>query len=341
MNNPAPAPSTPLQTALEHYKSTLNCLNDPNSSPNKNQVLEILSARDALGKLLETEETIDTSILSELIELDSHLKEQAYKITEVPNLSDYKSSLPSTFQAWLLDIETAQKSHPWNRFEWWLKGAKILILTFNLALFTTLATRFLSGGSGFLEVALIALPGILSLLQLQKELTKSEKKRFYNLLKGFNGFPDISGFRKVVAIFIATLLSVIFSSYGLFLGFFLLIWFQQPFFSNIYKNIGKTHQNNQNLVVAEQKYLKAISLDSDNYDAHYKLATLYEELQEVDKAKKEYIIAIKGGHLEAYNNLAYWYLRQDKVLDAVALLEKGWYLVAQKEQSDNFKELTQ
>ena len=331
--------SVPLETALLRYKSALNCLMPSNSSPNKNQVLEILSARDALGKLLEIEETIPPSILSELIELDSHLKEQAYKITEVLNLSEYQSFLPSTSQTWLL--ETAQKSHPWNRFEWWLKGAKIVIWTVNLALFSTLAIRFLSGGSGFLEVALIALPGVLSLLQLQKRLTKGERKRFYNLLKGFNGFPHISGFRKVVAIFISTLLSAIFSSYCLFLGFFLLIWFQQPFFSDIYKNLGKTHQDNQNLVVAEQKYLKAISLDSDNFDAHYKLATLYEELQEVDKAKKEYIIAIKGGHLPAYNNLAYWYIRQDKAIDAISLLEKSWDLVNKQESSESFKKLTE
>lgn len=335
--SPTPPP-TPLQTALERYKSALDCLTSPHSSPNKNQVLEILSARDALAKLLETEETIDISILSQLIELDSQLKEQAYKITEVLNLSEYQSSLPSNFPTWLL--ETAQKSHPWNRFEWWLKGAKIVIWTVNLALFSTLATRFLSGGSGFLEVALIALPGVLSLLQLQKGLTKGERKRFYNLLKGFNGFPHISRFRKVVAIFFSTLLSAIFSSYGLFLGFFLLIWFQQPFFSDIYKNLGKTYQTNQNLVVAEQQYFKAIALDSDNFDAHYKLATLYEELQEVDKAKKEYIIAIKGGHLPAYNNLAYWYIRQDKAIDAISLLEKSWDLVREQKKTENFEQLT-
>ena len=155
-----PSPPTLLQTALERYESALNCLTSPNSSLNKNQVLEILSARDAIQKQLEAENQIPTDILSELIELDSHLKEQAYKITEVTNLSEYQSSLPSSSQAWLLDIETAKKSHPWNRFEWLLKGAKILIWTVNLALFSTLATRFISGGSGFLEVALIAFPGV-------------------------------------------------------------------------------------------------------------------------------------------------------------------------------------
>ncbi len=88
MTNNSPPP-TPLQTALERYKNALNCLTPLNSFPNKNQVLEIISARDALGKLLETENSISPSILSELIDQDFRLKEQAYKIAQVPDLSEY------------------------------------------------------------------------------------------------------------------------------------------------------------------------------------------------------------------------------------------------------------
>ncbi|MEL6442200.1 MAG: tetratricopeptide repeat protein [Cyanobacteria bacterium J06621_8] len=337
MNNPAPL--TPLQAALARYENALNCLSLPNSSPNQDQIIEILSARDVLGKLLETEAEIDTTILSKLIELDGDFKREAYKVTEI-DLTEYRNSLPTSSQAWLLDIEKAQKSHPWNRFEWWLQGAKIVILSVNLALFSTLATRFLSGGSSFLEVALIAFPGILSLLQLRKELTGGERKRFYNSLKGFNSFPNISRLRKVAAIFMATFLSAIISNYGLLLGFLLLIWFKQPFFSNVYNKIGQIQENNQNLVLAKQKYLKAIALDSDNFDAHFKLGFLYEELQEIDKAQKEYIIAMKRGHLPAYNNLAYWYIRQDKFLDAIALLERSQDLVREQEKPENFKKLT-
>ena len=197
-NNRSPQSHKFLKANLKRYERALNRLTRLDS-PNKKQILQILSARDALGKLLEAENSISPSILSKLIELDSHLKEQAYKIAQVTDLPEYQSSLPTYSQAWLLDIEAEKKSHPWNSFEWWLKGVKILIWTVNLALFGTLATRFLSSSSGFLEVALIAFPGVLSLLQIQKELSKGEKNRFYNLLKGFNGFPDISCFRKVVA----------------------------------------------------------------------------------------------------------------------------------------------
>lgn len=335
-----PSPQTPLQTALERYKTALKCLD---SSTPQDNILEILSARDALQKQLEAENQILPDILSELIEQDSKFKKQAYKITNV-DLTEYRKSLPTTSQTWLLDLETAQQSHPWNRYECWLKRAKVLIWTVNVALFTTLATRFLSGGSGFLEVALIAFPGVLSLLQTQKELTKGERKCFYKILKGAKGFPHInSRLRKKLVIFFSSLISLFLfprSSYKLFLIFLILVWISQPAISEKYKHSGKTHQTNQNLIVAEQNYLKAIAFDSENYDAHYKLATLYEELQEFDKAKKEYLIAIKDSHLPAYNNLAYWYIRQEKFLDAIALLEKSWVLVREREELENFEQLT-
>jgi hypothetical protein len=234
MNNPSPS-FTSLKTALERYKKALNCITASNSSLKKDQILEILSARDALGKLLETEDSISPSTLSELIKLDSLLKEQAYKITQVADLPEYQSSLPNISQAWLSELETAKQSHPWNSFEWWLKGAKILIWTVNLALFSTLATRFLSGGSGFLEVALIAFPGVLSLLQLQKELTNGERKRFYKILKGAKGFPNInSRLRKQLVVFFSSLISLFcipISNYKLFFIFLLVVWRLQPLFS--------------------------------------------------------------------------------------------------------------
>ncbi|MDJ0519269.1 MAG: hypothetical protein QNJ74_24430 [Trichodesmium sp. MO_231.B1] len=69
-----------------------------------------------------------------------------------------------------------------------------------------------------------------------------------------------------------------------------------------------------------------------------KLATLYEELQDFSNAKKQYIIAAKGGFLDAYNNLAYWYIRENKNEEAIVLLTQGLQLLEEKEQ--NIEKLT-
>jgi tetratricopeptide (TPR) repeat protein len=105
------------------------------------------------------------------------------------------------------------------------------------------------------------------------------------------------------------------------------------FFSEVYKNQAVDYQEKKEVVKAEQNYLKAIELDSDNLDAHFKLGTLYEDLQDINQAKKHYLIAAKGGLLEAYNNLAYWYLREGKDAEAVELLETGIKFLAKKDEN--------
>lgn len=332
---------TLIQTSLKYYRRALACFDSPGNSPNKHEILKIISARDTLEKILATEKEIPINIFSELIELDAYFKAQAYRIKlEKIDLTAYYQSLPLNSQSWLSAIAKSQKSHPWSRYEWSFKFAKIVVWTFILAIFSTLATRSLSGGSSFFEVALTALPGVLSLLQLQKELTKEDRKRFYYLLNSFYEFPNISCARKVIAVFLASVLAAIFSRYGFLLGFFLLTWFKQPLFSEIYKDTGQSFQAKQNLVLAKQNYLKAIALNSDNFDAHYKLATLYEELQEFELAQTEYIIALKGNYLPAYNNLSYWYIKQGKFFDAIALLHKSWVLVGEQERPQIFNKLT-
>ncbi|MGK7943600.1 MAG: hypothetical protein AB4058_03945 [Microcystaceae cyanobacterium] len=118
----------------------------------------------------------------------------------------------------------------------------------------------------------------------------------------------------------------------------LVIWFNLPSISNRYKLAGIKLQDQDKLASAEEKYLQAIKLDGDNLDARYKLATVYEELQDFDNAKKQYIIAAKGGLLDAYNNLAYWYIRENKNGEAIDLLNQGLQLLEEKER--NFEQLT-
>ncbi len=75
--------STSLEAGLNHYKDALNLLEIPNISLNKQQILDILAARDALQKKLEFEENIPIEIWSKLVEQDNRLKQNAYQITEV------------------------------------------------------------------------------------------------------------------------------------------------------------------------------------------------------------------------------------------------------------------
>lgn len=327
MNYPEPAPN-PIQVALELYQTALNYLNNSSITFNKEQALEILVARDALQKQLEAEAKIPVDMWSKLIEQDARLKQKSYKITQVFDLAEYRETLPVSDKAWWWNLESRESLHPCNRFDWLFRIGKLVLLGVNFTLIGTIATRFLSGGSGLLEIGGVIFSTFISLLQTQNALTKARQNSFVKLMNFFkipeHWYEEIQ-FSVTVIVF------------AILLG----IWLNFSWFSELYNQQGKSLQDapKANLASAEEKYLKAIELNPDNLDAHYKLATLYEELQDFDNAKKQYLIAAKGGFIDAYNNLAYWYLRDNKDAEAVDLLEKAKILLAEKDEKlDQFTE---
>ena len=316
----SPKPS-PLQVALEYYQNTLNYLEIPHKIIEKEWALEILAARDALQKQLDIESQILFSTWSILIAQDRRLKQQAYKITQVLDLAAYRESLLISDQAWWWHLDTRESSHLLNRWDWLVKTLKLILLGVNFTFIGAIATRFLGGGSGLIEIGGVIFSTFISLLQTQNALTQARQQGFIKLMKRLK-IPEY-WYEEIQ-----------FATTFLIFGILICIFLNFPFFSQYYKQDAYRLQNqaSPNLSLAEKQYLKAIALDEDNLDAHYKLATLYEELQDLDNAKKQYLIAAKGGYLDAYNNLAYWYIRENKDGEAIALLEKGKALLAEKDQ---------
>ena len=321
-------------TILRHYQNTLEQSLEkfkvPNTSLSKQEFLEILLTRDAIHKALSNKVKPSTSAMLKIEKLDGQLKQNAEKLIQFINLAEYRHNFPKPADAWwwYLDIyvkEKARESHPWNRFDGLVKVIRVIVWTGNLALLGTLVSLFMSSGSGLGGAVTIAIPSILSLLQAQSELTETGKKGFDKLLDKVKIPQHFHEEAKLGSSLLMT---------GLLLG----IWLNLPSISNRYKSAGLKLQDQEKLASAEEKYLQAIKLDGDNLDARYKLATVYEELQDFDNAKKQYIIAAKGGFLDAYNNLAYWYIRENKNGEAIDLLNQGLQLLEEKE--GNFEQLT-
>lgn len=305
-----------LEIALYNYQNTLNSLD--NSKMTKEDALTILKSRDKLQAILKTKTEINVSILNEIIKQDERLKAKAYKIVDSLDLSKYRESLPNLTQEWWWNLDLQDSSHLINHYDPIWKGLRVIVWTSNLALLGTLFTRFLSSSSGVWEVLAIAFPSVLSLLQAQSELTDTGRKKFEDFLSHKNIKPHWYEKIKLGVNFSITLL--------LLVTFFQIM----PACSEYYKNQGKNNEQKK-LALAEKNYLKAIDLNPENLDAHYRLANLYANLQDFDNARKHYIIAAKGGNLDAYNDLAYWNIRQNKPADAVELLEnQGLKLLDEK-----------
>ncbi len=315
-----------LDTTLKCYEAAIESLKQAGSSIEVKQVLEVLKARDAVQVALKEQKIIPTSGLKQVIELDSALREQAELITKAVNcktieqFAQWRESVCPPAEAWWWKLESLAPPHPWDVWDWLWKGLTVAAWTANLSFLVNIATRFLSGGVGFGGAAAVILPSIFALLQASSELTKAGQEGFDKLLEKLNISKQYREEAKLVS---AVLLFLTLIS----------IWLSLPLISNLYNRNGLKNYTERNLGEAEQDYLKAIALNADNVDAHYNLGNLYEEWQELEKAKKEYQIAVAGNLPDAYNNLGRLQIQDKKYPQAASILAKG-LLLAQKQNSD-------
>ena len=172
--------SSLLDVALIDYESVLSSLQN-SETPNSEQAVNILTARDKVQKALATENQVTANLLERLVALDNQLQENAALISQILDLAAYRNSLSVTTQDWWWNLDSTIESDSSDKFAWLWKGARLSVWTMNLGLLGTLATRFFSGASGLTEVLTIALPSILVLLQANNELTSSGQEGFNRL----------------------------------------------------------------------------------------------------------------------------------------------------------------
>jgi Tfp pilus assembly protein PilF len=298
----------PLEFALARYKIALNALQE--SSLSEAQALKILSARDLLQLTLSSQTPVSTHIVTRVVKLDSQLNKQAYKLIEAINLADWRASSPNPTEDWWWHLDTKGQPHPWKQYDWLFKGLRVAAWTFSLVLLGDIIPRFVNGGLTVLGSWEIIVPSLLTLLSAGSELTEAGKKGWEKLINSIGlrqNHQQASLFGLITLLFI------------LVIGFRASL----PTLSEWRNQEGVNNYNQGKLGIAEEDYLRAVAFDPDNYDAHYNLGNLYEDLQKFDDAKKQYLIAIKGDFPQAYNNLARLHIEKKEYSQAAALLRQG------------------
>lgn len=305
------------QRALDEYAVSLKLLDAVKSRKKLRAewVLSILMARDEVQRSMTTTEGQERSVaeMRRLIELDDRLRKGAGRMVRVVRtrqLERWQSTVQPEESAWWWWLERVVVDHPLNRFDGVWRLMMVVGWTANITLMVNLAAKFLGGGVGLVGVATIAVPSVLGLLQVGSEFTKSGKEGFDRFLGVIRVPPQWREEMKLVI------------TVGIFAGLCVL-WLQLPVFSKMESQNGVRSFAVGKLGDAEQSFQKAIALDGENADAHYNLGSLYDKLEQPEKAKKEYLIAIAGNVPDAYNNLARLYLQEKKYPQAAALLIQG------------------
>jgi tetratricopeptide (TPR) repeat protein len=311
--------------ALDSYKKLIDEIEQPKSTIDISKVLEILSARDALQVELEQQKPVPIDRLQKVIELDAHLRANAFRITteidkqKGKEFAHWRKSIQPSTKAWWWQLETIHSPPPKKKLEWLFRGLWIAGWATNLSLLISIASRLGGAGSvGFFDPMVVIVPGIGALISASNKLPKFEK-----LLKDLH-IPEPS---RELTKFLATMMV----SGVLVGGGYTII----PLMSKFANSNGAEKYEAGDLIEAEKDYKRAISLDGTNIEAHYNLGNLYESWHDIDKAKKQYEIAIAGKLPSAYNNLGRLYIQEKKYSLAAALLNNGLLKLSDRERKDS------
>jgi tetratricopeptide (TPR) repeat protein len=362
MTSPQSDANLPLQPAVERYATAIAVLESAGTGISADEILEVLAARaqvhDALkhiprlpqSGLLGMLQTLVTGkprvnyrrLLRTVTGLDVRLMQQEDLIKQAVKIEHWRDLLPPPEREWLRLFDSPR----WrDRYDWLWQGLSLACLTASLSLLTDISARFLEGGPDAAGVFAIIVPSVIALLTGGGTLTGSGRQAIENILTSLR-------IAKHWWDEIICLISV------LLLGFLLGFWLSLPLIANLYKHLGDVAYCTDQLLPpitttittaeqadpcklqiarAERRYIRAIKLNPNDAEAHYKLGRLYEDLQDSEQAIAEYQIAIKGdiatGAYRAYERLTRLYILQgefdrENYSKAIALSIRGVQLLS-------------
>jgi len=119
---------------------------------------------------------------------------------------------------------------------------------------------------------------------------------------------------------------------------FLLIGFRAslPQIAAYFNERGLNKYLDGNWSSAQSDYELALALNPDNAEAHYNLGRLYEDLEELDKARTQYRLAAQGDLDAGYNELARLYIKSKKYSEAASLLSRGLELASDEDKETRY-----
>jgi tetratricopeptide (TPR) repeat protein len=300
-----------LSEAISAYQTALGKMSTPPSEGSSLSVMSVLLTRDALAQALTSSDPVTAEVLLRVTELDRDLQSRAAALAVQAGagaLAGWRDSVqpPASSWWWYID-ERAAESESSPHLLWMVISGFFLALA--LSLTAEISRRFLSVGSDFIGVFSTISQGALALLA-GSTLTNMGHEEVERLLGRFSVPRRHHHFWKA----------------GLSLLVFLLVLslrFSLPSIARYYNDLG-VHQQNGGLVTsAIDNFRRSISLNPDFAQAHYNLATAFEDVLDYDRALAEYQTALQAapGLYLTYNNLARLYiLRRNDPASALKLL---------------------
>jgi hypothetical protein len=296
-----------LGTPLERYRQSLLRLEKSEQPWQETDILALLTARDRLQIVLETQDAqpIPVEILCQVLELDRRFSQHGSAIAKTVDLEAWRSSFDPPEPSWWWYFSPPPNPH--DRYDWLWSALTMATLAASVSVLVEISSRFLSGGIDMFGVFAVVGPS------------------FMTLLTGGGAFTRL-GRETIEAALVSVGLAkswwheTKFALSLLLLIFLMVLYSFLPVISAIYDDLGLAAWQQGNFTSAESLYKRALSLDPENALAQFHVGRLYEDLGQLEQAEMAYRLATQNGLPQAFNYLARLYIIQDRPEMAVQLL---------------------
>jgi tetratricopeptide (TPR) repeat protein len=299
---------------LLDYRSALECLKPNEKDSLSDRVIDVLMKRDSLQNILSESSKLTANELKEVESLDRSLKEQKEVILQVPNLSELRSLIKPPESNWWWYV-----SSRWDNWDWLWNGLTIAALTVSLSLVVNTSSRILSGGANSVNTLYVFGQSVLTLMVGGGALTQVGQKSYEKILIQLHIPKE---FWQETSCGLSWLLMV--SLLGINAAL--------PSWALKVNQNGLENFDNKRVESAKADFERAIAMRPNYGEAYYNLGWLYEELNDLDKAKAQYEVAVQSDpqrfdsaitYVKALNNLGRLYVLKKDYGTAVRLLSQG------------------
>jgi tetratricopeptide (TPR) repeat protein len=301
------AQSSRVEQALQDYTKALQQLEAIAPKYTDAQILEVLSARNALRAALAdlTDTSVPAHALRQVLDLDDRLRNHAEAIAQQFDLEDWRDSFEPVETAWWWRFP--RPPHPRERWDWLWSALTLACLTASVSILAALAQPLLSGQPDVFSVFMFLTPSLMTLVASGGALTRLGRETLEGILIRL-GLSKHWWHEVKFGLALALLI------------FLMVLYSLMPQISRIYDEIGLKLWETGDFAAAEARYARSLQLDPSNARTRFHRGQLYADLGQVNEAMAELQLATQAGFLDAYPVLARLYITTDQPEQAVQRL---------------------
>lgn len=322
------AQTSEFDQLLNQYRVSLQIFDRPKAKFKPEDILNLLTCRDQIQVFLAERSLLSSQQLLRLADLDFYLKKYEVLIATHLDLAGWQQLVNPPQASWWWFLRAPEPRRWWNEYDWLFNAGTLVILTISASLITDTATRLFSGGIDLGSTLMISGQSLLALLAGGGALTQAGRQAYERILSRIRinkrYWQEASfTFALVLVLCLAGIHSAL------------------PGFAETANRNGEAHYQNGKLDSARKDFNRAIALKQDFPKAHFNLALVHEDLQQIEAAKAQYQLVVTqkdlvncnaaNAHhcddlmiwLQAHNNLAELDIVDEEYGKAAPLLQAG------------------